>query len=143
MWEFLKSVTNSPPDMVKKVLVVWLSVKRIFHSQWMVLFLTWSLILIAFLREWQSGTLSKRWSLKCLLWRVDSFRMLLHSDHLTWRRKQNKFTVSGIRSMEMRSCSTLTVVRNFKTPFSSVPFIINDWDIWLMIKCMQGPEVQL
>lgn len=143
MWEFLKLVISLLQDMDKRVLVAWLSVNRIFLSLWMVSYLIWSSIPIVFHQEWQSVTLFKLWLLRWQHWKVDLKKMLHLSEHLTWSKKLNKSINLATKSTVMKLCLTHTAVKNYKIRSSLVLFIIKDWDIWLMTKCMQDLEVLL
>lgn len=130
-------------DMVKRVLVGWLSDRKIYLSPWMELSPIWSSILIVFPPEWQLVTLFKHWLVRWLLWREDFVKTLPHSDHSTWRTKLNRSIDSVIKSTVMKWCSILTVVKSWRILFLLAQFTIKDLDIWSMIRCMQGREVLL
>lgn len=142
VWESPKLVISLHQDTDKKEHAVWPSGRKTYLSQWTVSFLIWSLIPIVSPPEWQSVTLSKLSSVRWLHWRVASKKMQLLSGHSTFKKKLSKFINLVTKSTEMKLCSTRTVAKNLRIWSSLGQFTTKDWDIWLMIKCMQDQEVQ-
>lgn len=66
--------------------------------------------------------------------------MPLLSDPSTWRKKPGKSTSVAMRDTAMRSCLTLTLVKDCRIYCSLAPFSTRGSGIWWMIRCMHVLE---